>query len=121
MIQTFLYTIRSKETQNLYQRQIGYFEEFHKQPVDKLLTLDTKVIEQILISYTVSMREKKLSYATIHSRLAAMSSFLEINDVSINKKKIRKFMGENIRTVKDEAYTHEDLLKSVNSHLFVQS
>ena len=38
-------------------------------------------------------------------------SFLELNDVLINKKKISKFYAENSRTIKDEAYTREDIQK----------
>ena len=57
------------------------------------------------------MRELGLSYGSIKSRLSPIIAFLELNDVSINKKKIRKFYPENIKTIKDEAYSREDIQK----------
>lgn len=57
------------------------------------------------------MRNKNLSHGTIQVRIAPVVSFLLINDIVINQKKLRKFTGENKKTIRDEAYTHEDLLK----------
>ena len=57
------------------------------------------------------MRELGLSYGSIKSRLSPIIAFVELNDVSINKKKIRKFYPENVKTIKDEAYTRDDIQK----------
>ena len=112
LMQTFLYSIKSKETQRLYQILIGYFEKWHQnKKIEDLLQLDTKVIEEILIQYIIHMRDRNLSYASINSRLAPIATFLSLNDVIVNKKKLKRFMGEHDRTIKDEAYTHEDLSK----------
>ncbi len=111
LMQTFLYSIKSKETQKLYQILIGYFEKFQNKKIEDLLKLDTKVIEEILIRYIIHMRDRNLSYASINSRLAPIATFLSLNDVIVNKKKLKRFMGEHDRTIKDEAYTHEDLSK----------
>ena len=56
-------------------------------------------------------RDKKLSYASIENRLASIASFLSLNDVTVNKKKLNRFMGEHDKTIKNEGYTHEDLQK----------
>ena len=56
------------------------------------------------------MKEKQgLSYSTIHSTLASIVHFFEINDVSINKRKLNKFKGENIAKFKNRSYTHEEI------------
>ena len=118
LMQTFLYSIKSKETQKIYQISIGYFENYLSENnnlinkrIEDLLNMDTKVIEEILIQYIIHMRDRNLSYASINSRLAPIATFLSLNDVIVNKKKLKRFMGEQTRTIKDEAYTHEDLTK----------
>jgi integrase len=111
LMKTFLYSIKSKETQKIYQISIGYFEQWHEKKIEDLLKLEPKVTEEIFIQYIIHMRERNLSYASITSRLAPIATFLTLNDVIVNKKKLKRFMGEDNRTIKDEAYTHEDLSK----------
>ena len=64
------------------------------------------------------MHDKGLSHATIQVRIAPVISFLELNDIVLNRKKLIKFIGENNKTVKDEAYTHSDLLKMCEQATF---
>ena len=111
LIQTFLYSLKSKQTQKTYLLLIDYFEQWHKRKIEDLLNLNVKTVEEIIIQYVVFMRDRQLSYASIKVRLAAITAFLDLNDVTINHKKLKKFMGEHIKTIKDEAYTHEDLVR----------
>jgi nucleotide-binding universal stress UspA family protein len=64
-----------------------------------------------IIPYLMSLREKKLSYNSISTRLNAIYHFYDMNDVSLNKKKIKMFKGEYIRKVVDRAYTREEIKK----------
>ena len=57
------------------------------------------------------MRDKGLSHGYLTARVALILSYLELNDITINRKKLRKFFGEAIKTVKDEAYTREEIQK----------
>ncbi len=57
------------------------------------------------------MRNKGLSYSSIKVRLATITAFLELNDITLNHKKLKKFMGEDNRTIKDEAYARQDIQK----------
>ena len=57
------------------------------------------------------MRDKGLSHGYTTARMAPILSYLEINDITINRKKLRKFFGEAVKTVKDEAYTREEIQK----------
>ena len=111
LIETFLYSIKSKETQKTYLRYLRYFKEFHGKSVDKLLSLDKKVIEEIIIRYIMSMRDKELSYSSIKGRIAPITSFLTLNDIVVNNKKLKMFAGEKKKTVKDKAYSHSDLTR----------
>lgn len=42
-----------------------------------------------IIPYLMSLRERKLSYNSISTRLNAIYLFYDMNDISLNKKKIR--------------------------------
>jgi integrase len=57
------------------------------------------------------MREEGCSFNYIKLRIAPIISFLELNDIAINRKKIAKFYPEAVKTIKDEAYTREDIQK----------
>ena len=95
----------------MYIHYLKYFEDWGDRKIEDLLSLHQKSIEEILSQYIVFMRDKGLSYSTIKCRLAAVVSFLEINDVTVNHKKLKKFMGEHNKTIKDEAYSRADLIK----------
>ena len=110
-IQAFVYSLKSIETQKHYLLNIRYFEKWHKNKVDSLLQTDSKIIEKTLIDYIVSMRKQNLSYNYIKSRISPIIVFLELNDVTVNKKKIARFYPENIKTIEDEAYTRVDIQK----------
>lgn len=70
--------------------------------------------ENQIVAYLMSLREKKLSYNSISTRLNAIYHFYDMNDVSLNKKKIKMFKGEYTRKVVDRAYTHEETSKMLD-------
>jgi integrase len=78
---------------------------------DELLSID---LQNSTIDYVVMLRENNISHSTIHVLLSAIYHFCEMNDVIINKKKIKKYKGERIRIVKDRCYTHEEIGKILN-------
>ena len=56
------------------------------------------------------MKERQgLSYSTIHSTLSSIVHFIEINNVSIHKRKLNKFKGENIAKFEYRSCTHEEI------------
>ena len=71
-----------------------------------LLKQDNKTIEQQMISYLLDMRNQKLSYASLFTRLAALKKFYEMNDVTLNWKKVSSYLGENTKRFKDRAIHH---------------
>jgi integrase len=79
--------------------------------IDKFEDLIGEQKQNQIITYLMSLREKKLSYNSISTRLNAIYHFYDMNDVSLNKKKIKMFKGEYTRKVVDRAYTHEDIKK----------
>jgi len=103
----FINSIKSEVTKKIYDYNLRLFMEFcniHK--FEDLIGQQNKIIP-----YLMSVREKKLSYNSISTRLNAIYHFYDMNDVFLNKKKIKMFKGEYIRKVVDRAYTHEEIKK----------
>jgi integrase len=108
-IDEFMYTIRSQETKKMYQHYIKYFEEFAGISLVELLNMNPADIQNILTKYIVSMRDKGLSTSSIKGRIAPISSFLQLNNIVLNIKRMSKFYPEAKKTVSDLAYTTDDL------------
>lgn len=107
----FLYSIKSEQTKANYIYNLGRFVEFIKIKASDFLKLDRRSIEDHIIKYVISMRDSNLSYSTILARVSPIMSLLDLNNVIVNKKKIARFYGDQRKTVKDLAYSHEDITK----------
>lgn len=60
-------------------------------------------------------KEEKASYSTINTRLSAICLFFTMNDIIINRKKIGKYLGEHVKTVRDRAYTRNEIQQIVDA------
>jgi len=117
-IEEFLYSVKSEKTKSMYLNYIRYFTKFAKMELHDLLKLPIEKIQKTIIDYIIHMRTSKLAYSSIRSRISPLYTFLELNDISVNKRKIERFFGEENKTVKDEAYTNEDIQKMVSMASF---
>lgn len=99
----FVNSIKSDVTRRIYEYNLRLFMEFCG--IDKFEDLIGQ--QNKIITYLMSLREKKLSFNSISTRLNAIYHFYDMNDVSLNKKKIKMFKGEYTKRVLDRAYTHE--------------
>lgn len=84
----FVNSIKSDVTKKIYEYNLRLFMELCG--VDKFEDLIGR--QNQIITYLMSLREKKLSYNSISTRLNAIYHF-DVNDVSLNKKKIRCSKG----------------------------
>lgn len=108
--QLFLASIHSEATRVSYEIGLKEFLKHTKLTHQKLLKLDQKKIEDHVISFIMYLKnEKKVSNQTAKNRLAGIVKFCEANDVYLNVKKLKSFIGPVIRTVKDRAYTKEEI------------
>jgi integrase len=57
------------------------------------------------------LKKQGKSRAAINNYVAPISSFYAIHDVTLNIKKIGKFMPENKKVKNDRGYTHEEISK----------
>lgn len=113
-IQKFMYSVKSEQTKKNYMVRLKYFFENVNLTTNELLSLPVDKIQDILIDYIIKLRDRKLSHNYIKARISPVITFLEINDIFVNKKKIARYYGEQKKTVKDHAYTHEDIEKMLS-------
>ncbi len=77
---------------------------------DELLSRDRCTIEQGIIDILINMRYKlQLSFSAQNMFLCALIHFFSINDVTINRKKIKKFMSESENKYEYRSYTAEEI------------
>jgi integrase len=83
---------------------------------DSILELPSKQLQAFLIQYVGDLRDnQKSSTATMRLAIAAVQSFLLMNDVTdVNWRKIKKFMGEHKTEGEDRPYTRGEVSQLVN-------
>ena len=107
MYSNFINSIKSAVTKKIYEYNLRLFMEFCD--INKFEELIGQ--QNQIIPYLMSLRQEKLSYNSISTRLNAIYHFYDMNDITLNKKKIKMFKGEYTRKVVDRAYTHEYIKK----------
>src|SRR5919108_820891 len=71
-----------------------------------------KLIQSTIIGYILHLKEEKiLSPQSLAISTAALKHFYDMNDVILNWKKINRFIGIKTRTVRDRAYTRDEIRK----------
>ena len=108
----FINSIQSPFSRKTYDFVLRkYMQHYNLQAVDDLILLAPTVIEDQIITWLVSLRES-VSYVTRCTYMAAILTFYEINDITLRRKRIARFLGqETTRRNKDRAYTTEEIHK----------
>jgi integrase len=103
----FVNSLDSEYSRIGYLRSFPQFMRFCKvDTYDQLLHIDLKRLEGLIRDYIIHMREdRKLAPASIANYCAAISHFFEMNDVTINWKKLKKFKSRLRRVIEDVPYT----------------
>jgi integrase len=111
-------SLKSPSTSKAYYYALKYYLDYRKlSNLEELLAnttaaviVNTKVIESQIVDYLTYLKlEKKTSYAYRSLQLAAIKHFYRMNDIELNWLKISKYMGEQIKVVRDRAYTTEEI------------
>jgi hypothetical protein len=108
-LKLLLESCRSEETKKTYAFGLQKYFKFvggeHKLPKG------TKNIENKIIEYIIYLKKEGMSYQGISNYVVPVKSYYAINDVTLNVKKIAKFMPENRKVKTDRSYEHEELLE----------
>jgi integrase len=124
--QNFINSIRAEETKKKYSHALDKYIEFLglkkensliNHDIYRLLLeeQDPRIIENKIINYIINLKNEGYSSATISLRLAGIMHFYTMNDIVLNKKKIGKYLGEHKKTIKDRAYTREEINKILDA------
>ena len=116
----FISSIRAEQSKKKYAYLLDLYIQFldlkgGRNELSLLLDQNAKTIENSIISYILQLKKENYSYSTINTRLAAIAHFYTMNDIVINRKKIGKYLGEHIKTIKDRAYTVDEIKKIVDA------
>jgi integrase len=106
-VKLFLESIKSDDTTKQYVFCLKKFFDFVGHEPQK----DRKEIENKIIEYIIFLKKKGMSYCGISNYIVPIKSYYAINDVTLNVKKIVKFMPECKRARKDKSYEHKEISK----------
>jgi len=108
-------SIKSAETKKAY---FFALEKFRKWADlgnhDDLLEADEKSIQRLLEDYVISLKGK-ISPNTFNTRLAPIFLFYQVNDVNINKVRIKKMFPAKVKRSGYSAYSREHIQKMLNT------
>jgi integrase/recombinase XerD len=109
----FINSLNSEETKKLYAYRLKEFLDINR--VDLHSFLVDPNMEKTIIQYLV---EKKASRSTKNTIYFVLKHACEVNDILLNWKKIRKFIGSqktgNEISGRDRGYTHEEIQQILN-------
>jgi integrase len=114
-VEIFRAAIRSPQTLDPYERKLAYFLEWSGKSADKLIEecKDSKTAEQTVIKFILEEKQrvarKEITGGTMANTINAVRLFLEMNDVTLNWRKIRRLMPPVKRFADDRVPTREEL------------
>lgn len=97
----------SSYTRQVYKTSFNRFMKvINIHDLQVLRDLGPKVMEQMVVKYVIHARDvKKLSRASILTECNAIYHFCELNDLILNKKRIRRFFPPDESAHDDRLYT----------------
>jgi integrase len=108
-IKLFLESIKSEDTKKQYTYCLKKFFDFVGSEGE--LPKDRKEIENKIIEYIIFLKKEGMSYYGLSNYIVPIKSYYAINDITLNVKKIGKFMPECKRARKDKSYTDKEISK----------
>lgn len=113
----FIDSIDSKWTKRIYHSALVYFLRFTKcNNSDQLLQIPTQKLSGLIRDYITYLRyEKKLSPASVATYTTGLTHFFDMNDVSLNWKKLKKFKAKFRTITEDRPYTRKEIGKLITN------
>jgi integrase len=104
-------SIKSDATKKQYNFYLQKYIQ-HIGGTDNLLRQnEAKLIESQILDYIVKLKTNHNSWSYLAGNLAAILHFYTMNDILLNKKKIKMFTGTKNKKFKDKGYTTEQIAK----------
>ncbi|HEY7080969.1 MAG TPA: hypothetical protein VH500_14815, partial [Nitrososphaeraceae archaeon] len=107
----FINSTNSAITRKEYIINFSYFMAYCKITYhEDMLSIKQPILEGLIRDYIIYLRhERNLAPATISSYIAPISHFYQMNDVTINWKKLNKFRAKYYSVIEDKPYSKEQI------------
>jgi len=110
----FLSSLRSEKTKEDYLRYLEQFRQYAKfEFYDEFIERDHKQIKNIVEDWVLELRET-MTPNSVPTHYYSIQSFLEMNDVLLNFKKLRKLLPEKVKTAIERGWTTEEVQKMLS-------
>jgi integrase len=107
-----LNSVKSPYSQEGYRRNLRKYLKTHGyDSADELLSKGRKEIENEVVNFIITCKEKGMRHAAILNYVKPVISLCKINDIPINSTKVKKFMPPNVRAKKTGVYSDEQIAK----------
>lgn len=111
----FLDSLTTEATRKTYTFNLNqYCRHINVDDCTRLLDTSPSLAEAQIIEYIVDLKKNGRSFSRINSCVCAIMHFYTMNDVTLNRKKIARFMGEDKKVVRSEAYTREQIARMLS-------
>jgi integrase len=108
----FLNSVSSVYTRNQYKVHLQkYLEICGYKDLSELLSKDHIQIENELIHFIISCKEKGMKHAAIMNYVKPIVTLAKISDIMVNTKKVCRFMPPELRNRKTSGYSQSQLQK----------
>lgn len=114
-IKIFLASIRSQKTKRSYLISLDRFKKTCKfDSFDEFVSRESKQIQNIVEDYILVLREELPNPNSVPTYYYPIQTFLEMNDVMINFKKMRRMFPEQVKTAVERGWTLEEIRKMLS-------
>lgn len=104
-------SIKSDYSRKQYRYQLDRFISHYKlRDYDSILKVDPKQLQIMIEDYILHLKTK-LSPNSFDTPIAALQLFLELNDIMLNFKKIRKLVPARVKKSGERGYTTQEIQK----------
>lgn len=105
----FISSLRANLTKIKYDRCLQKYLKHHCNnnvaSLSDILSKDPKVIEGEIIQQLMEKKGENFSFSTLSVHIAALYHFFSLNDITLNRKKLSTFVGEQENKYEYRGYT----------------
>jgi hypothetical protein len=112
----FIHSIFSPYSRSMYIHILKNYMAYRMvSNIDDLLNKDPKLLQSHIIDYLIDLKTtRNLSPKSRRLYASALRHFYDMNDITLNWKKIMSFIGDNYKMVSDRPYTREEIKKMLD-------
>jgi len=107
-------SLQSEHSRSTYTYLVKLFREYHDiKSFDAILEIDHKEIQKLVETYVIHIK-KSINPNTVPTYINPIKTFLEINDIDLNWRKIKRLYPNKIKRSGASAYQTTDVQKMLD-------